>query len=230
MLLDLFSGQGAAGTGWDIGELGPVIGIDTDRLMLKRYPFECHLMDWQAGLERFGADADLIHASPPCQHYSCQTRNANKDNFPDLVDQVREALLATGKPFVIENVPGAPLRNHLILCGCMFGLGVTYRGIQFAVYRKRLFEVHGFKVVQPRERPHDLPALTVKGHGQPSWFLPKHGFSHVPNALVKEAMGTPWMTQEGTAQSIPPVFTQYLAAAFLCPPPLSDIQLAALAA
>src|SRR5262245_29670527 len=66
---------------------------------------------------------DAIHASPPCQAYSV-LRRANPDaQYPDLIAPTRELLEQTGLPWVIENVPGAPLAYSIELCGSMFGLG-----------------------------------------------------------------------------------------------------------
>jgi site-specific DNA-cytosine methylase len=54
---------------------------------------------------------DAIHASPPCQAYSAG-RNIWKgrlpdDRHPDLVAPTRARLIASGVPYVIENVIGA---------------------------------------------------------------------------------------------------------------------------
>jgi DNA (cytosine-5)-methyltransferase 1 len=49
-------------------------------------------------------------------------------------------LLKTGKPFVIENIPRAPIRQDLILTGMMFNLPII---------RKRAFEIHGFWCLAP---------------------------------------------------------------------------------
>jgi DNA (cytosine-5)-methyltransferase 1 len=186
-------------------------GIDTSHLMLRYYPFGSALMDWRDGLDKYGAEADLIHASPPCQRYSQAVRDHGR--HPDLIGLVREALAATGKPYVIENVPGSPLIDPLKLCGCMFGLGVGYRGTWFALYRPRLFEL-SWRVAQPRHRPHEHPVMPVLGQGVPGWFYRKHGYG-VPTVVRNTIIGTPWMTDRGSSESIPPLFSQHLGAAFL---------------
>src|SRR5690606_3203660 len=76
---------------------------------------------------------DVIVASPPCPRYSTATPAATRDKHPDLVPPVRDALRAWGGPYVIENVPGAPLETPVRLCGSMFNLGVR---------RHRLFETN----------------------------------------------------------------------------------------
>ena len=87
---------------------------------------------------RHGTDYDAIHASPPCQAF-CALKHLTKKQHPDLVAVTRERLRATGKPFVIENVPGAPLLEPAMLCGTMFGLQ-TDCGAQLR--RHRLFETN----------------------------------------------------------------------------------------
>ena len=58
----------------------------------------------------------------------------------DLVPETRELLRKTGLPWVIENVPGAPLLNPSLLCGTMFGLGHEDAELR----RHRLFETSFF--------------------------------------------------------------------------------------
>ena len=112
-LLDLFCGAGGASEGYRRAGFD-VVGVDL--APQPRYPFPFVLADWRDGLARItgewkrGGVAYAIHASPPCQRYSSMTKKWGRSkNHPDLVATVREALLATGVPFVIENVPGAPL-------------------------------------------------------------------------------------------------------------------------
>ena len=42
---------------------------------------------------------------------------ATGTEWPDLIEAVRNMLRATGKPYVIENVDGAPLQDYVVLCG-----------------------------------------------------------------------------------------------------------------
>jgi DNA (cytosine-5)-methyltransferase 1 len=205
VVLDLFCGEGGASKGYADAGFN-VIGVDASAKALKRHPYEHDCLDWREGLERYAGSVDLIHASPPCQHYSVAVPNSHKDSYPDLVGPVRDALIATGIPYVIENVPGAPLCEPAELCGCMFGLGIEYEGKRFAIYRRRLFEA-SFPIGQWEHRPHDYPVMPVIGSSMPSWFRAKHGFN-VPSHVRSLAMRTEWMTGTGTAESIPPVFTE----------------------
>ena len=122
LLLDLFCCAGGAGMGYHQAGF-EIIGIDNKPQ--PHYPFEFHQMDWEDGFNKFHQSADVIHASPPCQGYSV-TKSLSKSKAPKLIPVVRGALIKTGKPYVIENVPGAKrdLINPLVLRGNMFGLQV----------------------------------------------------------------------------------------------------------
>ncbi len=215
-ILDLFCGEGGAAEGYSHAGFD-VIGIDTSRAHLRRYPFECHQLEWRAGLERFAGDVDAIHASPPCQRYSQATSPCNRGSHPDLVGPVRDALRAAGLPYVIENVPGSPLVPDVILCGSMFGLTITTRGQVFGLVRHRLFETT-FPVRQPECR-HRYPAMPVLTTGPPSKWRERWGFDTSADEK-RSLMRTPWMTSAGCGESIPPAYAefigQHLSANLLC--------------
>src|SRR5271155_1720802 len=65
---------------------------------------------------------DFIWASPPCQAHVSLRSMHNAKRHADLIPATRALLKATGLPYVIENVPGAPLIDPIALCGTMFGL------------------------------------------------------------------------------------------------------------
>jgi len=151
---------------------------------------------------------DVITASPPCPRYSVATPAANRDNHPDLVGPVREALKAWGGPYVIENVPGSPLDDPLILCGSMFGL---------AVRRHRLFEsnvdLHAVRCRHKNQK-------TVYGvYGQHAdrpggWLRPDgtaRGLKATSVAHAQEVMGIDWMSSwSDLADAIPPAYTEWI--------------------
>src|SRR6478609_1514313 len=102
-ILDLYCCQGGASRGYhDAGF--DVVGVDIDAQ--PRYPYEFVQADAIEYVRAHGHEFDVIHASPPCQLYS-KTHRIMKSDFPDLIGPTREALEATGKPWVIENVEDA---------------------------------------------------------------------------------------------------------------------------
>jgi DNA (cytosine-5)-methyltransferase 1 len=198
-LLDLFCGAGGAAAGYARAGF-EVVGVDL--VDQPRYPFEFHRAD---ALE-FPLDGfDAIHASPPCQRYSAITRVAGRSgDHPDLVDPIRTRLLATGLPYVIENVEGAPLRDAFLLCGSSFGL---------AVRRHRRFELLDPPLLVPPCQ-HDGPALQVNGHpGGSSRRDPRMRFGSVAEWRV--GMGVDWMTGPELAEAIPPAYTEWVGSRLL---------------
>ena len=192
-LLDLFCGGGGAALGYHRAGF-EVVGIDIRPQ--HNYPFESIQADAMTyPLEGYAA----IHASPPCQAYSIAAKGTGK-TYPDLLDATRQRLIDSGALWVIENVPGAPMRADIRLCGCMFGLKVR---------RERWFETswHHFELRQPCL--HDGTAITVVGHGTPTWTRLRLG-RNVLTAECRAAMGIDWMTRAELSQAIPPAYTGYV--------------------
>lgn len=205
-LLDLFCGAGGAAVGYHRAGFD-VVGVDL--VMRRDYPFP----RIQADVMNFLTYANLasvaaIHASPPCQAYSSATAEHARSRHPDLVGPVRDLLTRTGKPWIIENVPRAPLRADHKLCGCMFGLP--------NLRRERWFETswHDFDLRQPCM--HIDPIVSVVGGGRQSSekdWLPRE---HVGIMAVRSrAMGIDWIGQDhqgrtDLALAVPPAYTEYL--------------------
>lgn len=199
-LLDLFCGAGGAAMGYHRAGF-EVVGVDIKPQ--KNYPFEFHQADAMTfPLEGF----DAIHASPPCQAYSLMTKSwGRQDQHPDLVAPVRERLAAAHLPFVIENVPGAPLRDYFTLCGSSFGLRVR---------RHRIFESSVFIWAQPCSHSwqDETPIFRVRNHGNKRTgvaYVFGHGTGKA-NEHWAPAMGIGWMTRSELAQAIPPAYTEYI--------------------
>jgi DNA (cytosine-5)-methyltransferase 1 len=193
--LDLFCGAGGASMGLHQAGFN-VIGIDIEDQ--PDYPFDFIKADafhLPINIDKF----DLIWASPRCQTHTWGTRKGRENKYPDQVKPIRTFLKSTGKPFIIENVPGAPLRTNLYLTGGMFGLP----GLE----RKRIFEIHGFRVEQPKYRPRRGMLCTVAGHGGNSDTFKLSNW--------KNAMGINWMKKESLTQAIPPAYSKYIGRCFL---------------
>ncbi len=191
--LDLFCGAGGVSMGLYLAGFH-VVGVDISPRMEWSYPFEFHCADAlhpHVDLSAF----DLICASPPCQQYSV-CRNFTKREYPDLIAPVRELLRSSGKPYIIENVPGAPLRNFVTLSGPMFGLRVI---------RRRNFESN-LPLVAP------IPPA-ARGSVRYGDFVTVAGGSGKEKGTAaewREAMGIDWMTAAELAQAIPPAYSWFL--------------------
>lgn len=117
-LLDLFCGAGGAGEGYRRAGF-EVVGVD-----IKPQPKNPHRFIQGDALEylaEHGGEYDAIHASPPCQAHCDLKHMWNAKDNPDLIGPTRELLQKIGRPYIIENVEGAPLISPIILCGTMFG-------------------------------------------------------------------------------------------------------------
>jgi DNA (cytosine-5)-methyltransferase 1 len=173
-----------------------VVGVDIEPM--KDYPFEFHQGDALEYLESHGHEFDVIHASPPCQAYSEMQRIWKNDTeHPDLIVPTRDLLLVSRKPYVIENVIGAPMRDDLLLCGTMFGLRII---------RHRIFESNiPLPVLMPPCDHSDV-------------YDPWHGLPGVRSAdKFRKAMGIDWMRSSGggrrkgtLALAIPPAYTEFI--------------------
>jgi DNA (cytosine-5)-methyltransferase 1 len=147
------------------------------------------------------SDFCAIHASPPCQGYSKMSncRPGLADKYPKLIEPLRERLIASGLPYIIENVEGAPLIDPIALCGFMFGR---------ELYRHRLFEAN-FPLTEPGPHPeHTMPASKA-GHWRPGTVMSVAGH-FAPAWKGYEIMEIDWMNREEVAEAIPPYYTEWV--------------------
>jgi DNA (cytosine-5)-methyltransferase 1 len=201
-LLDLFCGAGGCAVGYHRAGFD-VVGVDI--VPQPRYPFPFVRADALEYVAAQGKEFDAIHASPPCQQYTPLKALHGTKKYADLVAPTRELLVTTGKPWVIENVNGAPLYYAIFLCGTMFGL---------RVYRHRRFEA-SFLMLQPEHPAHLVRAGapgTKGGRGRKAHYM-GGGFVTVcgnVGSYAGPAMGIDWMTGKELSQAIPPGYTQYV--------------------
>jgi DNA (cytosine-5)-methyltransferase 1 len=143
---------------------------------------------------------DLIHASPPCQAYIRGGLQSRDGRHPRLIEPVRKMLVTAAVPFVIENVPGAPLRADVVLCGSMFGLKVR---------RHRWFELSRPALTMLPPCDHSAPVAGVYGnpHGRAGAWP-----GMLPSNLTtwSDAMGINWMTAPEIVDAIPPSYTAHI--------------------
>jgi|SRR5690606_15111381 len=194
-LLDLFCCAGGAGMGYSRAGF-EVVGVDI--AAQPRYPFEFIQGDAIEYVKEHGHEYDAIHASPPCQAYT-NAQKIMRNDHPELLEPTRAALSATGLPWVIENVPGAPLIEPIELCGGMFGL---------RTYRHRLFE-SSHELTAPAHRAHTHKVTKMGRPPRPDEFMHVVGnFSGV--AQARKAMGIDWMVRDELREAIPPAYTEYI--------------------
>lgn len=177
-----------------------VVGIDID--YQPRFPFRFIQMCAIEFLQRYLAgeypEAAAFGASPPCQGYS-KTKHLSSGKHPKLIEQVRALLQATGKPYVIENVPGAPLVSPVWLTGTMFGL---------MTQKPRLFECNFDMPFMLAPPPH---ARQSKMGRQPKTGEYIQVVGHFTDMeYAKQAMQIDWMNRHELAEAIPPAFTRYI--------------------
>jgi DNA (cytosine-5)-methyltransferase 1 len=212
-LLDLYCCAGGAARGYQLAGFH-VTGIDI--APQPRYAGDVFIQaDALAYVREHGREYDAIHASPPCQQYTQAQRIQNRQH-QKLIEPTRELLALSGKPWVIENVPGAPLRVDLILCGSMFGL--HYRNL--TLYRHRWFEFGNFaySIFAPASCAHHNTAISIFGHTVLG--APKNGVSyrhpnereHLSVAVGRAVMGCEWMTRDELSEAIPPAYTTFIGA------------------
>lgn len=195
-LLDLFCCAGGAGMGYNRAGF-EVVGVDINPQ--PRYPFEFHQGDALQYLLEHWQEFDALHASPPCQAWTRAQRIQGREH-PDYIKSTRAAFKLIGRPWVIENVVGAPLVNPITLCGGSFPA--------LQVYRHRLFE-SSHAISAPRHREHTAK-LTKMGRA------PVDGeYMHVVGnfagvAKARAAMDIDWMVRDELREAIPPAYTQHI--------------------
>lgn len=213
-LLDLYCGAGGAAMGYHLAGFD-VTGVDiADQPRFAGDEFiRADAIDY---LKAHGHEYDAVHASPPCQDHSLLTRGNRgrsgwSDRHVDMIADTRAELDALGRPYVVENVVGAPLRPDIALCGLMFGLNV---------FRHRLFELSGFACLQ---QPH--PAH--RGHRVAGW---RHGRRYDGDMAAvygdgggkgsaadwQLALGIDWTAdRRELAEAIPPAYTHAIGLALI---------------
>lgn len=210
-VLDLFCGAGGSAVGyWRAGF--NVVGVDI--VPQPRYPFTFFLGDAISFLRRYGFKGfAAIHASPPCQAHS-DLQKQSKLFYRDFIGPTRAALSASGLPYVIENVEGAPLIDPVQICGA----GI--KGLR--VIRHRLFEsnipLRGVPCPKPRHplvftydkrKPHHATL------NQDTAFVQVTGGGNCSVKNAREAMGIDWMTKSELNEAIPPAYSEHIGAQIL---------------
>ncbi len=212
-LLDLFCGAGGAAMGYSRAGFDPY-GIDNKPQ--KHFPFPFLQMDALEAMDRLLRGEGLtfsngetlylknfaaFHASPPCQFGSMATRQWRQSGreYVNLIPDIRESLIKTAKPYVIENVVGEPyLKTPLKLNGALFGMNLR---------RTRYFETNfpiDFILLPSEARSNFRTGRPVK---EGDIITPVGHFSNI--SYARRVMSIDWMTLGELAQAIPPAYTEY---------------------
>lgn len=208
--LDLFSGAGGCSVGYASAGF-TMLGVDTDPEALARYPFTSMQMDGIQALDTLNLDAfHMIHASPPCQTYSRIRHMHGKGDHPDLLlavyDRLKEWGKRTGKPWVIENVPGAPFPADawvIEYCGAHLRAHDPALGTQVRLKRHRLF-ASNYPIMAPACGCDSTQVAGIYGNGGPQGGA-RTGYKPTP-PVRRALMGIDWMTRKQLSQAIPPAY------------------------
>jgi DNA (cytosine-5)-methyltransferase 1 len=198
-LLDLFCGAGGCAVGYYRAGFTEIVGVDLHPQ--PRYPYHfarADALEFLAGVKL--GEFDLIHASPPCQAYTSLRALQPGKEYPNLMAATREALKATGIPWVVENVPGSPMGYYVTLCGTMFGL---------RTYRHRRFETSEL-LMQPPHPPHLVKTSTKKRRRDLDAGMFVSVTGDVGSHVGPLCMGIDWMTGRELSQAIPPAYTEWI--------------------
>jgi DNA (cytosine-5)-methyltransferase 1 len=199
-LLDAFCCAGGAGMGYSQAGF-EVVGVDL--APQPNYPFEFHQGDALEFIRDHGHEFDAIHASPPCQSFTAYRRRGQGvgDGYLNLIPEARDALAELGLPYVIENVPGAPLNSPIQLCGSSFSLDIR---------RHRLFEssfdLLGIPCDHSWQTPRFAPATNRKNLRR----TVEVGVWRIPLEVQQKAMGIDWTTLRELSEAIPPAYTEFV--------------------
>ena len=193
-LLDLFCGAGGAGMGYYQAGFN-VVGVDI--APQPRYPFWVIRGDALEVASRIGRHFDVIHASPPCQRWN-KLNMTYSENHPALIAPTRQTLRRIGKPYIIENIPGArrELINPIMLCGTGFGLNI---------WRHRFFELSGFDILLVPSCQHIGAPTLISGVTRRGNERKEHGADQ-----CRKDSGLVWMTRAEMDEAIPPAYTHYI--------------------
>ena len=201
-----------------------VLGVDINPQ--PNYPFEFLQLDIMQ-LTKIWEGYDFIWASPPCQAHTALKTMDNAREHEDLIPATRSLLNASGVPYAIENVFGAPLiaGKTIMLCGTMFGLRSADGTAELR--RHRYFETNFPIVLSPPCNHTSRITLGVYGSKVRDIAAEKRYYAKdkatrgkpvnvvLPQQRGFEAMGIDWMKVGELSQAIPPAYSEFIARAAL---------------
>lgn len=219
-LLDVCCCQGGAAVGY-MRAGWTTTGVDKAKRHGRYYPGRYfYVDDGMDFIRRYGHEYDAIHVSPHCQFYT--RGNAGREtSWPRSIPPFRDALEATGRPYVIENVEDAAwdMRNPVTLCGCMFNLStIDTDGIRIHLQRPRLFETN-WPLTAPRPCDHSAHEWVAGAYGgarrdkYEAKYVRHGGYVPPDMEVVRALLGIEHkMTWEGLFECLPPAYCEYIGA------------------
>lgn len=210
-LLDLFCGAGGCGMGYHRAGFD-VVGVDIKEQPdhpgndLFSFGFKFIRAEALGFATRYASNFDAVHASPPCQAHSALRHLHPAKGYECFIVRTRDILTSLDCPWVIENVPGAPLLNPVMLCGSAFGLRVR---------RHRLFESNmPLRGTDCRHKEQGRPIDVSGTGGRRITRRPDDhgGNTNKPRNIgeARAAMGVDWMRRYELSQAIPPAYTEFI--------------------
>ena len=198
-ILDLYCGGGGAGAGYLAGGFTELVGVDKNDFR-KKYPGKFIWNEIQNISIDFIRQFDFVHASPPCQLFSVTSSLTESINY-NYIPYTRDLLNKSKIPYVLENVPQAPLRKDLILCGSHFDL---YLRPNEGLLRHRIFEFSDIDLIpiQPKCN-HYYYSISIFGDSDNQGLYSQNERRNV--------MRIPWLGGGTLAEAIPPAYTCYIA-------------------
>lgn len=220
-LLETHACQGGATAGY-MRAGWEVTVVDIDRRHAKYNPAGSLIIaDAAEYIREHGHEYDAIHASPPCQWYTRgnAARRGTETKWTRTIPAIREALLETRRPYVIENVHDAAwdLVQPVTLCGCMFDLStIDTDGIRIHLRRERLFETN-WAFAAPRACDHSGQEWVAGAYGgarrdkYEARYVRKGGYVPPDKDVVKALLGVQHdMTWNGLFECLPPAYTEFV--------------------
>lgn len=207
--MDLYCGAG--GTTKGIKQAIPsvkVTGIDS-----KPQPRYCgdefiQMNVLEIDIEWARSNFDFVFASPPCQAF---VPMANRTLHYNLIPKTRTLLNTIGLPWIIENVPNAPLPRFITLCGTMFPPLRVIRHRRFEFSNDILIRqpYHIPKDEHPKVFSFDRRGARMRGLNEDEYFVTVAG-NNCSLGAASDAMGIYHMTRPEIAQAVPPAYAKYI--------------------
>ena len=197
-LLDLFCGAGGAAMGYHRAGFD-VTGVDLEPQ--PDYPFTFVRGD---AMTFPLAGFDAIHASPPCIRWTVlPLTREQREKHPDLLTPIRERLIASGVPYVIENIwKRAPLRGPVLYCGAAMNLKViVHRGFE----SNCLLLSPGCACPPDATTKHGFVNRRPRGPLANGRKSPRRGESQ-----WREAAGLDHLIGQAARNAIPPAYTEHI--------------------